>query len=388
MARRILLALSLFFILTFPIWAVTAIHNTGQINLTIDDDGGYSGWRSLTWGSPTNHLYAASFMLGISPSETVLDGRRLGDHDWTTTTAVSITESGSTADEEGSAVYGNTLNNFSIAQHSYAWTSSPNDDFVILKYVVTNTGTTTQTIYLGIWIDYDVDTGTSDDYAAYDSSRYLAYIYDTNYAGIRLLSGAPRSCNIQIFDEPNTDSERYSAMINGEFDAAPGTTADYTLVLSAGPFTLAPDGSTTFGMAYVMGSSLGDLQDNADAAQTRYDFRLGGGGGGGGGASGSVACFIATAAYSGKGIGESEKGRIGESHRFTVSPVHPVNILRRFRDEYLLTNTPGRAFVAAYYRISPPVADFIRDKEVLKAIVRFYLKPIMWLAEKATLNNE
>lgn len=75
-------------------------------------------------------------------------------------------------------------------------------------------------------------------------------------------------------------------------------------------------------------------------------------GGGGGG------CFIATAAYG--------------------SYLHPqVQLLRDFRDSYLLTNAPGRAFVSFYYRLSPPVADYIAQHETLKLLVRLLLTPLI-----------
>lgn len=73
-------------------------------------------------------------------------------------------------------------------------------------------------------------------------------------------------------------------------------------------------------------------------------------------------CFIATAAY----------GSYMEPH---------VMVLRNFRDKYLLTNAPGRAFVAFYYRTSPPIADFIRQQETLKIITRILLTPIVYFIE-------
>ncbi|MGH2652368.1 MAG: FG-GAP repeat domain-containing protein, partial [Actinomycetota bacterium] len=85
-----------------------------------------------------------------------------------------------------------------------------------------------------------------------------------------------------------------------------------------------------------------------------------GGGGGGGGSSGF--CFIATAAFG--------------------SPLAPqVQLLREFRDRYLMTNAPGRLFVSAYYRTSPPVARRIADSEVLRAITRAGLIPVIgWVS--------
>ncbi len=74
-------------------------------------------------------------------------------------------------------------------------------------------------------------------------------------------------------------------------------------------------------------------------------------------------CFIATAVYGTKMARE-------------------VISLRRFRDTRLLKNRTGRAFVRWYYKHSPPVADFIRDKKILKAAVRVGLQPLLWLANR------
>ena len=75
-------------------------------------------------------------------------------------------------------------------------------------------------------------------------------------------------------------------------------------------------------------------------------------GGGGGG------CFIATAAY----------GSYMEPEVIT---------LRRFRDNYLLDNAPGREFVRLYYAYSPPAASFIAERPVIRAVVRYALAPVV-----------
>lgn len=72
----------------------------------------------------------------------------------------------------------------------------------------------------------------------------------------------------------------------------------------------------------------------------------------------SSGCFIATAAYG--------------------SYLHPqVQLLRNFRDEFLLTNDPGRVLVAFYYRCSPPLADFIAGRPVLRGAARLALTPLV-----------
>jgi hypothetical protein len=46
-----------------------------------------------------------------------------------------------------------------------------------------------------------------------------------------------------------------------------------------------------------------------------------------------------------------------------------------FRDEYMLTNPLGQALVGFYFRVSPPVAEFIAEHPGVKPIVRVGLLP-------------
>lgn len=67
--------------------------------------------------------------------------------------------------------------------------------------------------------------------------------------------------------------------------------------------------------------------------------------------AGKGRCFIATAAMGGENAPE-------------------VQVLRRLRDEVLQRHAGGRAFVTAYYRLSPPIAERIAKSPLARSIVR------------------
>jgi hypothetical protein len=75
-------------------------------------------------------------------------------------------------------------------------------------------------------------------------------------------------------------------------------------------------------------------------------------------------CFISTAAY-GSDMADQ------------------VQLLRQFRNEFLLTNSFGKSLVKLYYQFSPAVAQFIENSEFFKAMTRGLLYPFVgmaWLA--------
>jgi hypothetical protein len=75
-------------------------------------------------------------------------------------------------------------------------------------------------------------------------------------------------------------------------------------------------------------------------------------------------CFIATAAYGTPMAGE-------------------IQILRDFRDECLITNPVGKTMVEFYYRVSPPIAEFIAEHPTLKPVVRAGLLPAVAMSAVA-----
>jgi len=131
------------------------------------------------------------------------------------------------------------------------------------------------------------------------------------------------------------------------------------------------------GSGYQFDNWSGDVDtiDDVDAASTtittdnsysiRADFQ----------GAGSRCCCAATAAY---GTPMAEE----------------IQILREFRDGYLLTNPLGQALTDLYYRVSPPIAELITEHPSLKPVVRAGMAPAVAMsvvavnttpAEKATI---
>ena len=84
-----------------------------------------------------------------------------------------------------------------------------------------------------------------------------------------------------------------------------------------------------------------------------FTIIVGAGRGGSGGP-----CFIATAAYGTPAADELE-------------------VLRTFRDRYLLTNAAGTALMRSYYKYSPAVANVVASNSVLRALTRAVLTAIV-----------
>lgn len=71
-----------------------------------------------------------------------------------------------------------------------------------------------------------------------------------------------------------------------------------------------------------------------------------------------------------------EKKRYGPCFIATAVYGHPwspeVNALRRFRDQRLMPHGWGRLAVHAYYRISPPIANWLRRHPRIARLARRY----------------
>jgi len=233
-------------------------------------------------------------MLGINDS-TVSDcvrGNPIGtvDVDFASISNVSYTNP-LFATERASSVFTDTnISNpigIKVAQNSMAWENAPNDKFVIVEYLITNTGNKTlDSLHVGIFADWDI-MNSDMNRADYDADNKLGYVYSTEtgglYAGISLLTKDKPSYfaldhlyggggNIN----PNDgfpSPEKFAAMNSGISHKQAGTTgtgSDVSHVVGAILYNLAPGESRKVAFAFIGGTNLASLQASAIAAKTEY----------------------------------------------------------------------------------------------------------------------
>jgi hypothetical protein len=136
-------------------------------------------------------------------------------------------------------------------------------------------------VYAGIFSDFDIDN-TSDNKVYSDAGRRLVYMVqdssEENSAGIKLLS--PYSAaNISAIDHavyitPGgmlTEAVKDSFLRGSIHRANSNRTANWSCMVSAGPFDIVPGSRTDVVFAMVGGDSRTEVLVHADSAQSWYD---------------------------------------------------------------------------------------------------------------------
>ncbi len=182
-----------------------------------------------------------------------------------------------------------------IRHNAYAWTSPGSLKFVIVEYIIHNTGASTlNNLFAGIFADWDIDASTAtENKSAYDSFRGMGYSWATPaaglYAGIRLLTttAAPNFYGIDnvgtgvggvnISSSAGfTTADKYITLSTPRLTAGDSTAAgnDVCNVMSSGPFAVAAGDSVKVAFALLAGDNLTDLQTSSDTAYLRYNGSL------------------------------------------------------------------------------------------------------------------
>jgi subtilisin family serine protease len=272
-------------------------HNINTIELTLTNNGalGFFDYPDNTEGvgfvfNGNNYLFEGGLILGTSATKLVSVVRnQLGgqDADFFSNDFYTLKTPGIVSQQDGNTRFTDGLapptNQLGVAvqMFSYAYSNTPDAQYIILRYDIKNTATDTlKNLHAGIFLDWDVGDPTAENYgknvSGYDSTRCLGYCYDTTrswkgYVGIRALDSAASFRS--LVNDGTIDLSRGGKWywVSGGFALTEAGPADIHHVIASGPYTIAPNDSQTVGFALVAGdSSLADIQQNADAAKAKW----------------------------------------------------------------------------------------------------------------------
>jgi hypothetical protein len=276
-------------------------HDVGNCQLTVTRYGAIGFMGSNQSGgvgfkypaTSANHLYYGGFAVGTNSSYCVdryYEQNQADDTDWTTTTTPDgrcrIYEPWqNNIDEYATARYDDSGHpspkGLLCEQYSWAWDDPTANNFVIMKFVLTNQGTTTiNNLYAAVFMDWDIGTYTSNQGSS-DNARNLTYMYySSTYVGVEILD-PPRSTparNLALIDHDTyvypygglPDNIQIQFMDGTIQNPSTNRPYDWSTCNSAGPFTLAPGQSVVAAFAILGASNLTNLQASADTAYNRY----------------------------------------------------------------------------------------------------------------------
>ncbi len=274
-----------------------ADHDIGSARFTISNFGQYGliptdintlwdgvGFKLTPNG--TNLLFEGAFFVGDGPTRVSNgardDNQNMGD-DFNAISAITLLEPGPVADQE----YHTSFNDQNaaeplgvlVSQESYAFSNPPDDEFIITEYTITNANIDPLTgVLVAHFEDWDMPWNVADDRANFDRSRNLGYQYSTsNYRGQQVLSEMgvysfmALDNAVNVYPPAFTIADKWSYMSAGIVDTAITTTRDCSIMITTGPYDMAPGESVVAAFSILGGNSLSDIQANADAAIARYN---------------------------------------------------------------------------------------------------------------------
>jgi hypothetical protein len=255
------------------------------------------------------------------------------------------------------------------AGNSQTYTSQSFDEFE--NPIGTVPDVTSNTLF-----SIDVAAGGSWDTNVYTSAKAGNWTVTGTFSGFT--DAASLTVNAGALNRYAVASDNYTQQVTVAFDVTVTgydafdnlvTTDNLTVTMSSTPSVIIFDGNAN-GLYGEAGDDLGILMSGTFVMPAKARS-----------ASGSITITATDGAIT----GTSDSYTIEDFRCFIASAAYgtpmidQIQVLRDFRDGYLMTNPAGRWFVSTYYRYSPPLARFIAHHDSLRAVVRAGLTPIIWL---------
>jgi hypothetical protein len=280
----------------FTVLPIYGDHDVGNVVLTVTNFGSLGYYDYAGTGSnvgsgfqypagSTSGLFHGSLMVGVSGSQ-VSDNCYGNDaydnYDFTVVPGGELfIQEGTVADQEGLAIFddGGSASplGVEITQRSYAWADPPDDDYVILRFDVSNTTAAPLSgVYVSLYLDWDINDYSANS-AGWDPDSLVGYMFDaaSPLYGLCLLSHDPVSYRavenaVYVYNNAFTDAVKYQFMTEGFITVQSTSPGDYSMQLTAGPFNLDPGGTESVAFSMLGGDGVRDLQQNVGAARERW----------------------------------------------------------------------------------------------------------------------
>ncbi|HOP06097.1 MAG TPA: S8/S53 family peptidase [candidate division Zixibacteria bacterium] len=282
-------------------WFVT--HDVGRIDFSISNYGAMglaygslypAGGAGFSFDGSDNELYQCGLVIG-NGATTVSDGllNTSGDLDsdfgLVPDGSIGMAEPGANSDQESHCRFDDSRATHPLGvlveQYSYAWGDYPNDDFIILRYIITNTNklTTVGGIYVGLFTDWDVvlynkNSGGWDSTGEFLWTAYKPYDVYSDFRATTVLQGGTATAmtetgDLVSFGDGFTELEKYNSLKNSFVSANTykTTTNDLIQMIAAQPLNLAPGQSDTVAFAIMAADDLNGMYDVATRARAAYD---------------------------------------------------------------------------------------------------------------------
>ncbi len=275
---------------------------SGNLNLTVtskgslgfDDFPNNSKGEGLTFKESKNLLFEGALMYGTSPKTIVNSARNAtsgsSDNDFFTTTPFTLKIPGNLADEQGLTIFndnnaGTGTLKIETKLQTYSYSNTPNDNYIILEYSFYNTTSSSiDNFYVGIYSDFDIGTGSDNDFANYNSENNFGYVYDNEenpnnpIIGIALLNHENYGFFAMDIDGTNdsvssysgfSDLEKWKTLSSGITYKSSGP-SDISAVTSAGPFSIVPQSKIIVSFCFAGGDSLLEVSEAIKQSRIKY----------------------------------------------------------------------------------------------------------------------
>jgi hypothetical protein len=269
----------------------------GVNNFVIDLRAGMIANTSVVNGGGfykgTQVLFASGFAYGTSGSDILVGyntSTGASSFDLSTPPAVVGADPLHTAAQLAPRFPGSGIPGVSVTQESFAFSTAPDADYVLLKYTLTNTGGTGVTnVFAGYVADFDLqfpnNQGTPlENIAAFDGTLTVTEAYqstgDPNRIGIVPISNADAALNYIGYInagsqprlgpiDPPSRAGYFPFLSHGILNPSPLGPSDIRQAIGFGPFSIPAGGSRSVWFALVGGDNSDFFAANVAAARAK-----------------------------------------------------------------------------------------------------------------------